>query len=417
MRAALLIVLVAACKKDAAPPPAPAPAPVPKPSLRKDSVEELYVVVIPQGVKATPIAEQLRGQLKTAEVQILDESAMKPDERDLVAMANPDLTPGDLDGIAAGTPVGVSLEGEPIATLRALTPAVRDAAARAHGWVIDPGAGGTYTVAQFEKHVLRDVVDVRDQIYVHAVSGDGKQPFLDTEGMRKFGLPELSVSVAAEGQLKSLTKLIDAAAQTLIAHPDVAVPGVLDIDLATLPGEWHAAEARSAGGTARAQFHTEWHRVEGEDPEIELVPVAGRGTVGVAALIDSCYGKVNEPIAHVEAGDPELEAAAQRARKDLQNMRSHFAKGVPFKESLAVKAPFTADDGRVEWMWVDVVTWKGDSFQGSLDNNPDVVTTLKAGSPVSVPLAKVADYVLVKPDGTHSGGYSVEILQRREGSR
>ena len=417
MRVLLLMVLVAACKKDAAPPPAPAPAPAPAPKLHEDVVNELYVVVVPKGGDATPIAGQLRARLKAATVRILDQPAIKPDERELIALTNPELTPADLDGIAAGTAIGVMVKGEPIATLRALTPAVRDAAAAVRGWVLDPGSGGAYTVSQFQKHVLGDVLDVRKQIYVHSVSGDGEQPFLDTEGMRKLGFPELSVSVAAEGQLDALTILIDAAAQTLIAHPDLTVPGTLDIDLAALPGEWHAAEHRKAGGTAQAQFRMEWHPVDGGVPEIELVPGPGRGTVGAAALIDSCFGKVQEPMANAPADDPELEAAARRARKDLLGMRAHFADGVPFKESLAVKAPFTAADGRVEWMWVDVVSWKGDGFQGTLDNDPEIVKTLKEGSPVSVPFAKVADYTLVKADGTQVGGYSVEILLKRERAR
>jgi uncharacterized protein YegJ (DUF2314 family) len=231
-------------------------------------------------------------------------------------------------------------------------------------------------------------------------------------GMTKLGLPELSISAVATSDVHQAAKLIDAVAQTMLARPDVRVPGTIEVDLATLPGDWYKDEFKQ-GATGRARFHTSWRKGEDGEDEIELAPAVGSGTAAFESLVVECFGADPDILGEAKADDPELLAAAQRARSELSAMRSHFAKGVPFKEQLSIKAPFTADDGRIEWMWVDVVKWTGDSLEGTLANDPDIVKTLKPGSHVKVPFAKVADYMHVTPDGKQTGGYSIEVFRKR----
>jgi uncharacterized protein YegJ (DUF2314 family) len=428
MRALLLIVLVAACKKEAAPPQVatpktaePAKPSAPTTAIHEAVVHEGFIVVVPKGadIKAIEAGARARIEKLGGTVEEMKEPAVGEQERVIFRYANPDLTDADLDAIAAGTAFAILLEGEPVATLRAIAPIAHDIASSAHGWVVDPIAGSAYTPAQFVKRMPGDPLDVRTQIYVHGVGGEGDLPVLDTMGMYKLGFPELMVAAAAGSQVDEMTILIDATAQTLLAHPDVKVPGSIDVDLAALPGEWHVDAIRKNGGTARVHWLARWSTGEGhaeDEPEIELVPAAGSGTEGAARLIEECFGKTVDDVKGAKAGDPELEAAAQRARKEQLAMRSTFAKGVPVKAQLLVKAPFT-ENGKTEWMWVEVVTWKGDSFQGTLDNEPYWVKSVRQGSPVTVPFAQVADYIYVRADGSKVGGYSNEILQQREGSR
>jgi uncharacterized protein YegJ (DUF2314 family) len=85
---------------------------------------------------------------------------------------------------------------------------------------------------------------------------------------------------------------------------------------------------------------------------------------------------------------------------------------VPPGERLAVKAPFATDHGATEWMWVDVVGWKGDdALDGILNNDPSDVSTLVAGARVEVKLDELGDYVQTRADGTTVGGYSIAILR------
>jgi uncharacterized protein YegJ (DUF2314 family) len=423
MRGWLVMVFVVGCNKGDRPPPQQQPAPPPasvKPapvaakSVRRATVEETYVVVLPRGADVDATMKRVSAKLAPlgGEARVMPPEKPTPEMREATAAMNKDLTAADLDGILSNTAIAMRATGEPLATMRALATIAFELAKQQHGWVVDPDAGAAYTAAQFEKHVPGDPIDVREVIYVHGVQGDNSQPFLDTMGMEKLGLPDLRVSAAASGQLGALTVLIDATAQQLVAK-DAAVPGPLVVDLATLPGEWHVDEIKKAGGTAKARWQIAWAKDpdSGED-ELELVPAQGSGVEGAVALIDDCFGKAPDPVAQIKANDPELEAAAVTARADLRSRHSHFAKGVPAGEHLAIKAPF--HDGDItEWMWVDVVAWKGDTFVGSLDNDPESVKNVKVGQTVRVKLADVADFIAVAPDGSQSGGYSVEVMKKR----
>lgn len=427
MRGALVLVALAACKSKHESPPKP-PPPVeditPRPgypvipgTVRTKTVDEGFIVVVPKGGDPVAAEKLIKDRLAaahvTGKVDIAPAAPPGEHDRELYAYSNPKLTDADLDGLVAGTHVMVAATGEPIATLKALMPIARDAAAAARGWVLDPLAGGVYTPDEVDKHTPGDPLDVRKLIYVHGVQGDNEQPFLDTMGMRKLGFPELTVSAAASGQMEMLTVLIDATAQALVVNGDATHPGEIRVDLAALPGEWHVDEIKKAGGTARAMWNAKWRTEDGADLAIELLPPTGSGVEGLVAMLDGTFGKAPDPVANIKADDPELKAAGERARKDLLTKRAYFSKGIPAGEQLAVKAPFHAPDDQVEWMWVDVVAWKGDTITGTLDNDPELVTTLKAGAQVKVKLSDVADFIHVHKDGTQSGGYSVEVMKKR----
>jgi uncharacterized protein YegJ (DUF2314 family) len=428
MRGALVIALLVACKQDkqAAPKPPPPPeaakpagpsagSPVARGVIHKTVVDEGFIVVVPKGQDAAPVVKLMTD--RTAKLQgKVDTMAPEPEraeEKEMLAASNPDLTPADLDGIMAGTHIGLLVTGEPIATMRAAAAIARDAGDAAHGWVLDPLAGGAYTAAQFHTHVPADgTIDVRKVMYVHGVQGDNEQPFLDTMGMQKLGFPELTVPAASNGTFQQLTVLIDATAQTLLANGDVTAPGVIDVDFAALGSAWHGDAIVKAGGTGKAHWLARWRQEDGGDLAIELVPPGGAGLEGITKMLDACFGTPPDPVAQIKADDPELKAAAIKARADLTSQRAHFAKGVPVGEHLAIKAPFH-DGGLTEWMWVDVFAWKGDAFEGTLDNDPTDVKNVKAGQTVHVKLADVADFLHVMPDGAQTGGYSIEIMKKR----
>jgi uncharacterized protein YegJ (DUF2314 family) len=426
MRGVLVLVGLMACKTKSEPPKPPPPAEDIHPrdgyvvvpgTVHEKIVDEGFIVVVPKGGDPAATKKLIDDRLAAAHVtgkaEVMPAEPPGEHDREMYAYANPKLTDADLDGLVAGTQVMFGATGEPIATLKALMPIARDAATAAHGWVLDPLAGGVYTPAEVDQHTPGDPLDVRKLIYVHGVQGDNEQPFLDTMGMKKLGFPELTVVAAASGQMEMLTELIDATAQTLVDDGDVTRPGTIAVDFAKLPGEWHAAEIKKAGGTATAKWNTRWRKEDGGELAIKL-SADGRDTVeGVAALLDGCFGKAPDPIANIKADDPELKAAGERARKELVAQRAYFAKGIPAGEQLAVKARFHTPDDQVEWMWVDVVAWKGDTFSGTLDNDPELVTSLHAGSQVSVKLADVADFIHVHKDGSQTGGYSVEVMKKR----
>ena len=421
-----MLVGLLACKAKSEPPKAPPPVEDTHPrdgylvvpgTVHTKIVDEGFIIVVPKAGDPAATKKLIDDRLAAAHVtgkaEVMPAEPPGEHDREMYAYANPKLTDADLDGITSGTQVMFGATGEPIATLKALMPIARDAATAAHGWVLDPLAGGVYTPAEVDQHTPGDPLDVRKLIYVHGVQGDNEQPFLDTMGMKKLGFPELTVPAAASGQMEMLTVLIDATAQELVDQGDFSRAGSFVVDLASLKGEWHVDEIKKAGGQARVTWLAHWRKEDGGDLAIELAPPVGKGVEGLATMLDDCFGKAPDPMANIKADDPELEAAGERARKDLIAQRAYFAKGIPAGEQLAVKAPFHTPDDQVEWMWVDVVAWKGDTFSGTLDNDPELVTSLHAGSHVSVKLADVADFIHVHKDGTQTGGYSVEVMKKR----
>jgi uncharacterized protein YegJ (DUF2314 family) len=84
-------------------------------------------------------------------------------------------------------------------------------------------------------------------------------------------------------------------------------------------------------------------------------------------------------------------------------LRAAFNSGLAPGESLLVKAPFATPDGAGEWMWVEVVAWKGDAIRGSLRNDPAHNSDLQAGQEVEVSEKEVFDYLRRFPDGKEEG--------------
>lgn len=146
---------------------------------------------------------------------------------------------------------------------------------------------------------------------------------------------------------------------------------------------------------------------------LALEPPGGAGAEPLQRALDAFVGPPFDPVAYLSDDDPELLEAGVRARRELEAMRARFARGVPPREQLLVKAPFRAPEGRVEWMWVDVVSWRGDAIDGLLDNEPLHVPDLAVGARVKVSFLEVRDYVHLHDDGSSRGGYSIEIMRKR----
>ncbi len=309
-----------------------------------------------------------------------------------------DVDAEDLDAIDASPGALLIGGGERgIPALRALGGIAKAVADAGHGWVLDPSTAQLRTADRFA--AVGASVDVHDLIMVHGIMGDNQQPSLDTMGMRRLGVPDLTIARISRGSFDRAASLVIATAQALVDRHDVTAPGKLVVE----------------NPPRRAVWGVRWAKPEHPSDAlmIELVPPGGPTVEGLEKVLDGYFGPIEDKPVDIKADDPDLLAAAVRARKELAALRAHFAGGVPAKEQLAVKAPFRSPDGKVEWMWVDVVAFAGNQIKGTLDNDPDVVTTLHAGSEVAVSFDDVADFLYIHADGTRSGGYSVEVMRKR----
>lgn len=290
------------------------------------------------------------------------------------------------------------------------------------GWIVDLHQHQVYTADSIVEHLPgAGPLDVRKLIMVHQVGGEGDLAFLDTAGMVELGFPELVIVDVPHAQINSTTNLLNAAAQTLLDRGDITRDGELDVDASKLAGEWHLADMKKLGGTGKVTWKVTWDRgdaspeekLDPEELEIKLA-IAGAKPGSAEALVAASgvyFGAEPDETHSFDEYREELDAAAVQARASLSKLRAHFAKGVPPGEQLGIKAPFR-EGNNTEWMWVDVVAWKGDVLDGTLDNEPGMVKNVKIGQRVKVKLSEVADYIHQRADGTREGGFSLEVLRK-----
>jgi len=95
---------------------------------------------------------------------------------------------------------------------------------------------------------------------------------------------------------------------------------------------------------------------------------------------------------------------------------------VPALDLTCVKAPFS--DGRransrnpeVEHMWIGEVDFDGQYVQGELLNNPNWLTSVKAGDAARIPLGEISDWMYAI-GGEVYGAYTVNLMRSRMGAK
>lgn len=251
-------------------------------------------------------------------------------------------------------------------------------------------------------------IDDPKTIITHVVTHpyqEGELIRIVTLGMAKFGLPDIVVEDVPRTLIGHVGSIVDALAVTMAKDKTLARAGAMTIEPETI-GE--------VSGRAEIQLAVAKPR-EGDPPNrlVQIVFPGPAATLHVRqqTLVATLLGR-EEEISNVQH-DQELLAASEAAKKELAALQSRFAKGMPEREALSVKAPFKTVDGGNEWMWVEVTAWNGDTIEGILLNEPGAVPGLEAGAKVQVETASVFDYIHELADGTQAGGKTNEIVTRR----
>src|SRR5205085_6090114 len=148
----------------------------------------------------------------------------------------------------------------------------QEVAHAAHGWIFDLDTHLLHTPDSVMAHVPGDAsTDVRKTVMLHGVTGDHDLAFVDTTGMMRIGLPELRVADVPQARINSVSRLLNATAQTLIERGDLTRDGQLEVDLSKLAGEWHVADIKKNGGTAKFTWLARWSRGDAP-PDKKLDP-------------------------------------------------------------------------------------------------------------------------------------------------
>jgi uncharacterized protein YegJ (DUF2314 family) len=403
--------------------------PVAKGSLLPDHLTAEYEVILPPGTDAAPaIASATVAAAKvpsaTATAVPLTDQPFRPE---LLKYFGVDLTDSDRlallaarDTVRVAVPSGIGTRADAEHAAAAIAAIL---ASSVHGWVLDPWTLQTFGADTFAARRPPDgPEEVVALVAVHMVREDvGDGIFLDTQGMGRFGLPDLVIHDVPPSFSEQIHDLLDAAAQTLIEQGGLTDDGQLRVRVAALktppwPEEAKAIEASSGTGdiTLGARWVTEPDAPPGDNIELVL-PGEGAAAARAYAALSFLAPPEHAPLARAN-DDAELSAARDRALTAFKALAPHFQNGIPDLEQLSVKAPFrtTAGDFDVEWMWVQVSSWQGNTLHGVLLNAPYGVMPVHAGDSVDVNVDDIFDYLWRRADGTEVGNETTGILLRRE---
>jgi uncharacterized protein YegJ (DUF2314 family) len=277
------------------------------------------------------------------------------------------------------------------------------AATRGGGVIVDPATLEVFSRDAFaELRVGQPKIELSRWIVMHLTSQPDGSMHVETFGLARFGLPEFLLRDVPYSAGRDASKLLTAAAQLLLERGALTGDGALAVP----------------GPKGTVTWKVTWSDGDlGEDiPDVlELTPPGtGDPEKRIYDAIAIHGIELEDTARSVSHDDPELQAASARAKKELAALADHFEEGIPALENLTVKAPFGfGNEGKSEWMWVEVHSWKGDTLSGVLVNQPVMATHVELGDRVDVGLRTVYDYIHVRADGSQAGGETVEIMQRK----
>jgi uncharacterized protein YegJ (DUF2314 family) len=370
-----------------------------------------------------PQAEPLVGA-KSASVQVLAPSELGYDAGLLVYKGRG--VEADGGRLNAATHAVAVLAFAPLAErasfVRSLAKVALSAASMHDGWVLDGTTREVFAASAFaERRPANVALDVAHLTIVHMVREDGgERVFLQTIGLERLGVPDLLVRNVHSGLAGRVDAVLQAAAQTLLERGAMTRDGELDVDWAALAEPtWRegAAELARAGGTGRITVRANWsdNTIDGEPRVIEVV--LAESDEAMARALDRTLGPVPTEVIRASDGDAELEAARARAQTELAALAPRFASGIPVAERLRVKAPFGDPRDGIEWMWVEVDSWRGDVLHGVLTSEPMAIPALRLGTRVEVRQSELFDYVHTRADRSEAGNETTHILMRRQEGR
>jgi uncharacterized protein YegJ (DUF2314 family) len=311
------------------------------------------------------------------------------------------------------------------AALRAACRLASDVARRTDGLVWDEEtrevfAPDAWDAERLEPWAIGSLPDVSRHITIHSYRDDEYLRAI-TLGMLKFGLPDLVVTGFAQSNSTQVGHLLNLTGQALLegAVPDGA--GELRLRLADLrQSDVRKRQQSDLKANAKADVVLQLRDAKPDDgdPANQLLEIGFDSYPGpdVRArqdgLLATFFGWEDE-ISNVEH-DEALLAASRRAREQLPAMKAIVEGGLQPGQLLMVKAPFARPAGGNEWMWVEVVAWRGGRIRGVLANEPFEVPSLNAGQDVEVAEKDVFDYILRNPDGSEQGNETGRLIQQQK---
>ena len=306
--------------------------------------------------------------------------------------------------------------------------AARAVAMHLGGVVFDPMSTRLVPSTRLELGVPDEgLLAVARHILVPWSLGDDGLVWMTTQGMGRFGLPELQVVGAPPNLASALQWLVNGVAQTLVHRLLVATEGTggpvdhLDVE-ENLPVDATAVAASAAGReppsgsstVVRLRFTPELAgRARASRAVVTLRPPAGaEQDMGrwLARALRELLGTPEEEVRYTSTSAERMQEAHHRAVSELPVVRARYRLGLPVGQTLYVKHGFDLPGGGTEYMWLVVTSWRHGRIAGRLTGDAHGRDDLRAGTAVEIDESQVFDWLMQHAGGDDEGGYTTTAV-------
>jgi uncharacterized protein YegJ (DUF2314 family) len=120
---------------------------------------------------------------------------------------------------------------------------------------------------------------------------------------------------------------------------------------------------------------------------------------------------VEDKVVHVADDDPEMNKAIADARARLPAFWSTFDNPAQDQSDFALKVEISDANG-TEFFWANRLSRRDGKIFGTINNDPNIVKSVKFGEEIEVPPDKIADWMYMQAGKMH-GNYTMRPLLKQ----
>ena len=281
--------------------------------------------------------------------------------------------------------------------------------------IFESSAWKEYRVDSWEE----GIPNVDKHTVIHAYQNDDGGIRAISLGMAKFKQPDVVINNFSWSQNTQMGNLINLIVQSLVEGSKLTDKDVLKLDVDSLADtQFKRTLLPTFKENAERQLAILFSEATWEegDPLNKLIEVDFQQLQGDSLseqqnnLVSMLFGYTDE-VVYIKQNEL-IGEASDRAKQKLPSLSEDFNAGLEPGEYIMVKAPFETTDDGIEWMWVEVMAWKGQEITGLLMNEPRSVPSLRAGAEVVVSQDDIFDYIRTYADGTEEGNETGELIRQ-----
>lgn len=129
------------------------------------------------------------------------------------------------------------------------------------------------------------------------------------------------------------------------------------------------------------------------------------------AILSLAACSKRDKVIHVDEDDTEMNAAIAKGRETLPHFWQVFEKRERGETDFALKVKI-ADGNGTEYFWANEIERRDGKVRGTINNDPNIVKSVKLGSRIEIPEADISDWMYMR-DGKMIGNETLKPLLKQ----